>query len=201
MSYADGSVCARADVPGDGGGGAATGNGSTPSWANPVTTPETLLTTASGKGFKVDIYQVGTATASTHGQFVDANNNPIIAAGDQIVYVNYVFTNTGTATIPLGFSLGTVDPTYADWPYLQGMDGIVDSAQEKQENINDSGIAPNGATAPFDWKAGESFSYGQNFKYEAGQPITFDVEVIPVLANGDLDESNKQEIKVDSTIK
>ena len=181
---------------------AAAGNGSASSWASPLTTPGTLLTTATGKGFKVDIYEVGTATASTHGQFADPDTNkPIIAAGDTVVYVNYVFTNTGSASIPLSYSLGTVEPRYADWPYLQGMDSVVDSAQEKQEQINDSAIAPSSGDAPYAWNAGESFSYGQNFKYEAGQPITFEVTLIPALASGDLDEDNKQVVSVDSTIK
>jgi hypothetical protein len=181
---------------------AAAGNGKTPSWASPLTTPGTLLTTATGKGFKVDIYEVGTASASTHGQFADPDTNkPIIAAGDTVVYVNYVFTNTGTASIPLSYSLGTVEPRYADWPYLQGMDSVVDSAQEKQEEVNDSAIAPSGGDAPYAWNAGESFSYGQNFKYEAGGKITFEVTLIPALASGDLDEDNKQVVSVDSTIK
>jgi hypothetical protein len=180
----------------------AAGNGSAPSWANPLTKPGTLLTSGSGTNFKVDIYEVGTATASRTGQFADPDTNkPIISAGDKIVYVNYVFTNTGSASIPLGYSLGEVEPRYADWPYLQGMDSVVDSAQEKQENVNDTAIAPTGANAPYEWKAGESFSYGQNFKYEAGEAITFDVTMIPVLASGDLDESKKQEVKVDSAIK
>jgi len=170
-------------------------------WAKPVTNPGELLTTVKGTNFQVDVYQVGTEKASKTGQFVNPDDNkPIIAVGAEIVYVNYVVTNTSDEEIPLTYSVVDVSARYADWPYLQGMDSVVDSAAFEAMKVNSSAIAPNKGEAPFAWAPDTSFSYGQNFLYQAGSPITFTVALIPSLENGDLDHDAKQEIKVDTKI-
>ena len=200
------SLAACAAGPSTGGGPtpsatAVTGVGATASWASPVTTPGNLLTTVSGTNFTAGIYEVGTAKASRDGQFLNPETGkPMIAAGDKIVYVNYVFTNTGKTTIRLGFDLAGVEPRYVDWPFLQGMDSVIDAAQYKSMKVNASAIGISGGAAPYDWKPGTSFSYGQNFTYEANSPITFTVTVIPVLHSGDPDVANKQIVTADSTI-
>ena len=116
----------------------------------PTTTPGEKIATIDAETFTVDVYQVGTAKASKTGQWVDPETNqPLIAEGDEIVYVNYVFTNTGTESIPLTYSLVTVTPTYADWEYLQGMDSIVDSEQFEEMGVTSFAIDPmNGGEAP-----------------------------------------------------
>ena len=180
----------------------AASDGSAPSWASPLTKPGTLLTTVAGTNFKVDIYQVGTASASRTGSFADPKTNkPIIAVGDKLVYVNYVATNTSSSSISLSYNLVEVEGRYADWPYLQGMDSVSDSAQRTQLKVNDSAIAPGAPDAPYEWKSGESFSYGEDFKYEPGEAITFEATLVPAAANGDLDESKRQEVKADTKIK
>ena len=111
--------------------------------------PGDKLATIEGTNFTVDVYQVATATASKTGQFVDPDTNlPLIAEGDEIVYVNYVFTNTGSEDIPLSYSLVSVSAEYADWPYLQGMDSIVDSAQFEEMGVTSFAIARAAAKRP-----------------------------------------------------
>ena len=181
---------------------AGAGYGATASWASPLTTPGTLVTTVTGTNFKVDIFQVGTAVASKAGQFLDPQTGkPIISAGDKIVYVNYVFTNTGTTTISLGNDLAGVEPRYADWPFLQGMDSVADADQAKTEKVNLSAFGPSAGSSPFEWKPGTSFSYGENFTYESNSAISFTVTMIPVLASGDPNVAKKQIITASSTIK
>lgn len=182
--------------------GDAAASGDSPAWAVPTTTPGEQIATIEGTDFTVDVYQVATATASKTGQFVDPDTNlPLIAEGDEIVYVNYVFTNTGSEDIPLSYSLVSVSAEYADWPYLQGMDSIVDSAQFEEMDVTSSAIATGtGEEAPFTWAPGETFSYGQNFKYQAGSPITFDATLTPADDAGDLVHDERQEASVDATI-
>ena len=180
----------------------AAGSGSSPAWAVPTTTPGEKIATIDAETFTVDVYQVGTAKASKTGQWVDPETNlPLIAEGDEIVYVNYVFTNTGSEDIPLSYSLVSVSAEYADWPYLQGMDSIVDSAQFEEMGVTSSAIATGtGEEAPFVWAPGQTFSYGQNFKYQAGSPITFDATLTPADDAGELVHDERQEASVDATI-
>ena len=174
----------------------------TADWAKPVTNPGDLIGNIVGDGFQVDIYQAGTAKATKTGNFANPDTNkPIIEVGADLVYVNYIVTNTGTADIPLSYSLVDVTARYADWPYLQGMDSITDFDLEGQMQINNSGIAVGAPDAPFIWKAGTSFSYGTNFLYEANGPITFEASLTPSLPNGDLDHDKNQTVSIDTVIK
>lgn len=177
-------------------------SGDSPEWAVPTTTPGEKIATIEGSSFTVDIYQVGTATASKTGQFVDPETNlPLIAEGDEIVYVNYVMTNTGSEDIPLSYNLVDVSPEYADWPYLQGMDSIVDSDQFEEMDVTSSAIATGtDLEPPFVWGAGQTFSYGENFKYQAGSPITFDAVLTPSDDAGELNHDAREEATVDATI-
>lgn len=180
----------------------ATGDFVAASWANPVTNPGDLLTTITGDGFQVDVYQVGTAAATKTGQFANPDTNkPIIEVGAELVFVNYIVTNTGTEDIPLSYSLVDVTARYADWPYLQGMDSVVDFALDEQMGINRSGLGTGDDDQPFVWEPGTSFSYGQNFLYEANGPITFSASLTPVDENGDLLHDLGQDVDAETTIK
>jgi len=181
---------------------APSGDGDAASFAKPVTTPGELLSSATGDGFQVDIYQVGTAAASKTGQFANPDTNTaIIEVGAELVYVNYVVTNTGTEDIPLSYSLVTVSPRYDDWPYMQGMDSVVDSAQYESMQVNSTAMATGVGDAPFIWEPGTTFSYGTNFLYQAGSPIEFTVGLTPADESGDLVHDKKQELKINTTIK
>ena len=170
-------------------------------WANPVTNPGELLTTVEGTNFTVDVYQVGTDIATSGGQFVDPDTMELLLAeGDEIVFVNYVATNTSDADIPLSASLVNMTARYADWKYMQGMDAVVDFDLDEKMGINRTAIAPSKAVAPYIWKAGESFSFGQNFKYQPDSAITFAASLTESDAEGDLDHDTRQEVKVETTI-
>lgn len=176
-------------------------NGDTAEFAKPVTEPGELLTTITGEGFSVAVYQVGTEKATKVGQFATPDGNPVIEVGADIVFVNYVVTNTGTADIPLGYSLVDVTARYDDWPYLQGMDSVVDSALFESLQVNSFPLGNGVGDAPFVWKPGTSFSYGQNFLYQAGSPIVFTATLIPVDDAGDLLHDERQEVEGATSIK
>lgn len=173
----------------------------TPSWAKAYETPGRVITTLAGTNFKVDVYQVGVTKATKSGTFVDPDTNkPIIAAGDDIVFVNYVITNTSTATIDLPSNLVQVEPKYADWPYLQGMDGITDRDLYAQMKVVDFALAPGNTEAPFAWEAGASFSYGTNFKYQKDSAITFTATLTPANAEGRLVHEQRQQVSKETKI-
>lgn len=172
------------------------------SFAKPVTNPGELLDTFSGENFQVDVYQVDTAIAEKTGQFVNPDTNkPIIEIGAEIVFVNYVITNTGSEDIPLTYSLVDVTARYDDWPYMQGMDSVVSSELFGSMQVNDTGLGLDVGESPFIWEPGTSFSYGQNFLYQSGSPIVFTASLTPADEDGDLVHDEKQEIELATTIK
>lgn len=178
---------------------AAPGDGA--EWANPVTTPGDLLTTIEGDSFSVEVYQVGTTTSPKDGLSVDPEQNlPIIAEGDEIVFVNYVITNTSDEPMPMSFNLVSVDAVYADWPYLGGMDTITGKDLYEAMDVNDTALAVGGPDAPFVLEPGAQFSYGENFKYQAGSAITFDATYTPADDAGELLHDDRQEATADATI-
>jgi hypothetical protein len=181
--------------------GSSAGSGDSPEWAASSDAPGEQIATIEGESFTVDVYQVGTGAASKTGNFVNPDDNqPIIAEGDEIVYVNYVFTNTGSEDIPLSYTTVDVSARYADWPYMQGMDSVTDSAQYEEMGVVSSPVAPGSGDAPFLWAPGQVFSYGENFKYQAGSPITFEATLVPADESGDLVHDDRQEASVDATI-
>lgn len=177
----------------DGAEGAASGD--QPEWADPVTTPGEKLTTIEAGDISIDVYQVGTTKATKTGQFVDPDKNePIIAEGDEIVFVNYVATNNGD-DIDLGSSAVSIESRYDDWPYMQGMDSVVDSALFEQMEVNDDAFATGSYQDPpvYTFGAGQQISWGENFPYQKGSPITFQVTITPVDAEGELLHDDKIE--------
>ncbi len=181
---------------------AAGSSGDTPEWAVAQEQPDgELLTTLQGEGFEVEVHQVGTATSPDDGSFVDPESNePILKAGDPIVFVNFVITNTSDETIPLAFNLVSVDGTYVDWPWLQGMDGTTDRALYEEMGVVSSALAPGASEPPFLWEPGQTFSYGTNFEHQPGSPIVFKARLTPADDAGDLDHDKAQEVEAEATI-
>lgn len=178
-------------------------DGSAAPWANPVTTGGDLLATLSGDGFTVDVYQVGVTQATRTGSFVTPDTNePIIPVGSDIVFVNYVVTNTGSEPLSLGSSLIQVKGTYEDWPYLQGMDSVTDNALFEQMGVNTSAARPDSYVDPYvlAFEPGDSYSIGTNFAHQPGSPIVFTATFVPVDANGDLLHDARQEVTAQATI-
>lgn len=180
----------------------APGSGDQPVWALPVTTPGTMLTSIEAGDVTVDVYQVGTAPANDTGSFVNPDTNtPLIEVGDTLVFLNYVVTNNGDP-IDLGANLVDVSARYDDWPYLQGMDGLTGDELWTAQGINGSGLGPDGYSEAgvYPLGAGQSYSFGDNFEYQPGSPIQFDVTYTPVDTAGELLSDERVEAKGTSTI-
>lgn len=178
-------------------------SGDQPEWAKPATQVGDKIATIEAGDISVDVYQVGVAKASKDGLFVDPDKKqPIIAKGADIVFVNYVVTNTGDP-IDLGSSFVDVSARYGDWKYMQGMDTIVDSALYEEQQVNSDVLAVGGYKDPgvYTFGTGQTFSYGENFLYQSDSPIEFDVTAIPVDAEGELLHDKKIEAKGAGTIK
>src|SRR5699024_10202100 len=124
------------------------GDDELPSWANEVTKPGDKLTSLKLKDLTVDIYQVGVAEANTVGNVMNPETGkPIIDKGDDIVYVNYVITNTGPP-VDLGSVLVKFEPRYKNWKFQKAMDTVTDRDQAKKMNINTSGLEAGKNTDP-----------------------------------------------------
>lgn len=194
----DETTTTEAEDDGEGGEAAA---GEKAAWAVDYETPGELLTTIEGENFTVDVYQVDVTDSPKDGNFVDPDTNePILAEGDEIVFVNYVFTNTSDETIPLSFSLVDVTARYADWPWAQGMDTITDRDLWEEMGVLSTTITPDGTEAPFPWEPGTTFAAGDNFYYQPGGAITFTARLTPSDEEGDLISEERQEVEVETTI-
>lgn len=175
-------------------------DGSTPDWAKPATIVGDLLTTIEGDGFRVDVYQVGTTAATKASMFVDSRTEePIVDVGDEIVYVNYVLTNTGTEPITLSSLLVDVDARYADWEYYGSTPGISDLDLDEQMGVTSDPKGPDASGSPYIWEPGHVFSFGDNLLYKAGSPVVFDAELIPMNEDGDLLHDEAREASAEST--
>lgn len=175
--------------------------GTRPEWAQPFETPGEKLTTLQGEGFTVDVYQVGTAKASEDGNFVDPETNePILAEGDPVVFVNDVFTNTGETVIRLPYSLVAVGAEYADWKWMGGMDTVTDADLYAEMGVLDRPVAPGAGEAPFLWEPGTSWASGDSFAYQPGSAITFTAVLVPADEEGDQVSAERQEVEAEATI-
>jgi len=178
-------------------------SGDQPAWGHPVVEKGDKISSFTVGDIAVDVYQVGTAPAPKQGSWVDPETNkPLIAKGDELVFVNYVIRNEGDA-VDLGSSLVSVKPRYDDWKYMQGMGGITDSALYEQMGVTSAGIAPGGyqESGVYPFASGQAYSYGENFHHQANSPITFEATVVPVDAQGELLHDQRMEGTGTGTIK
>ena len=122
------------------------------------------------------------------GSFVDPDTNkPLVEKGDELVVVNYVVTNNGSGPVVLGPSLVDVTARYADWPYLQGMDGVSDDAVYEEFGVHEDGLdTANYVEPPYELGPGESYSSATNFEHQPGGEITFEATLTPADEAGDL---------------
>lgn len=178
-------------------------SGAAAPWATPLLTPGENLGTVSGDGIDVTVFQAGTAPATKTGFFADPDTNePIIAVGDELVFVTYLVTNTGSEPIPLGSSLAGIDARYDDWPYLGGMDGVTDFDLTESMGVNKDAVEVSAIADPpiYVLGPGESYSVSENFLYQAGSELILDVTVTPVDDAGDLVHDDKVEFEGSVTI-
>lgn len=178
-------------------------DGSTPEWASPATEVSgEPITTIEVGDVTVEAYQVGIEKATKDGMFVDPETRePLLAEGDPVVYVNYVVTNNGDP-IELGSSLVKVTPTYDDWKWGQGMDITTDPEQYDALGLNSGGLAPDAFRTPsvYTFGSGQSYTFAQGFRHQKGSPITFEVSVIPVDAEGSLIHDEGEKVEGSATI-
>jgi hypothetical protein len=177
------------------------GGGDTPEWAAPVTTPGDLIATLEGDNFEVEVYQVGVAESPKDGMLVDPDDNePVLAEGDDIVFVNYVVTNTSDEDINLSVSLVSMKATYEDWPYLQGMDTITDYDLYDEMEVNNSGTAAHHEDGIYPLGPGQTISYGENFMYKTDAAVIFEATLTPVDDDGELVSDERQEVAAEVTL-
>lgn len=170
-------------------------SGDHPEWALAPTSGGDKIATLKAGDITVDVFQIGVTKATKTGNFVDPDTNkPIIDEGDDIVFVNYVITNNGDP-IDLGSSRVSVSARYADWKFMQGMDSITDRALFEEQKVNTDSLAPGGLQDPpvYTLGKGQTYSYADNFKYQANSPIEFEVTAVPVDAEGELLHEQKLE--------
>ncbi len=181
---------------------AAASDGTPAEWAKPVSTDGDLITNFTAGDISIDVYQIAVTQATKTGNFADPNGKPIISVGDDIVFINYVVTNNGDA-VDLGASLANVSARYADWPYLQGMDAITDSALYESMGLSTSAFATGKIHDPsvYTLGKGESYNMAANFRYQKDSPIDFTVTVTPVDSSGDLLHDKKIEGEGNGVIK
>ncbi|WP_129667810.1 hypothetical protein [Phytoactinopolyspora endophytica] len=169
-------------------------------WAEPVSVNGDQIATIEGDGFEVEVYQVGVTESPKDGMLADPDTNePILAEGDEIVFVNFVVTNTSDEPVDLSSSLVNVDATYEDWEYLQGMDSITDNDLYAEMEVYSSGA---GYLDPpiYTFGPGESFSYGTNFMYKTDSPVIFDATLTPVDEEGELISDERREASAEATL-
>lgn len=163
---------------------AAAGEFKAPAWAKPSFATGTKLTTVKAGDISVDVYKAGTAEATEDGNFVDPETKkPILAKGDELVFVNYIITNKGSSPIDLDEDDVEIDSKWDNWPYLQGMDGVTDDELYTKFKINGGDESDMADFAKYDPEdpqplaPGETVSYGDNFAFEKGHELKLEVEV------------------------
>ena len=147
----------------------------------------------------VDVYQVGTGVTDKNSLMVDAETN-LLPAGSEVVYVNFVFTNTTDEEIPLSISLGSPQIASTSWAYLGGQPSFTSSAGYEALGLSDDGKQV-GFDAPFLVAPGQSFAQATNFAYVPGDESEAEVGLIQVDDAGELLHDTKEEGAVIVTIK
>lgn len=167
--------------------GAADREYTTPDWANPVSTDGDLLVTIGVGDLEVDVYQVDVAPAPRNSIETDPDTDePLIAEGDDLVYVNYVVRNAGDEPVQLTVTLLQAQVRYDDWPHWESMPGVTDFAQLEEFGL--TSVAAAGefiGEPPYVLNPGEWFNKAANFGYQPGSDIEFSVRYFLADADGE----------------
>ena len=176
--------------------------GPQPEWAAPVNAAGTEIGSAMVGDVQVSVLQAAVTQATRTGQWSDPDTHePLIDVGDDIVVVNYVVTNTG-APVDLASLLVKIEPRYDDWQWGQGMDSVVDTAMWTELGLSNVPTIPSVAVnlTSFTLGTGESYGYAENFAYQPGSPITFDISLTPADADGTLLHDQRIETELHAVI-
>ena len=94
-------------------------------WAEEVVTSDDVLWQVSAEGFTLTAYHMGEDTAVEDSLFSDDDTDELlVAAGDPIVFVNLVLTNTSDQTQYIGLDQPDLMATSVERPYAE--QGVAD---------------------------------------------------------------------------
>lgn len=175
--------------------------GDMPEWAEGSLDVGEKVGEISLDSWKVELFQVGTATTDKDSMFVDKESGEnLLPKGSEVVYVNFVFTNTSDAPINLGASIGSPQLQSSTWKYLGGQPSFSDRDAYEALKISDD-AKQTGFDKPYVVAPGQSFAQATNIAYVPGDKVTAEVRLTPIDDEGDLLHDDKQEGETEITIK
>lgn len=149
----------------------------------------------------VEVFQVGTAETTKDSMFVDKETGDnLLPAGAEVVYVNFVITNTSDADIQLGHSIASPELKSSTWKYMGGQPSFSDTAAYENLQLS-SDAKQTGFDAPFVVAPGQTFAQASNIAYVPGDKVAASVRLTPVDDEGQLLHDKKEEGTVEVTIK
>lgn len=164
--------------------GLPTGLPNQPAWAAGSLDAGEKIGSLKTKNFSVDVYQVGTGKLK---EDTTGYNDPKkdLKAGTEVVYANFVFTNTSSKAIDLSTGLGTPRLVMQGWTSAGAMPGELDDSVFKPLGLSTMGYAFL-AKPPYTVKPGETFSQATSVQYKAGWKGKATVEIKPGNKQGTL---------------
>ena len=178
--------------------------GDTPVWFKGSLDAGELIGEGSTDSWNVKVFQVGTGATDKDSMFVDPETNTnILPAGSEVVYLNFVYTNTSSEAIPLG---SITDPrvTSSTWKFATGQPGAVGASLYEAFGLSSDGYDAGKREqydAPFVVEPGQSIAIATSIKYEPGVAATAKPGFIPKDAAGDLVHDKKEEAEITFTVK
>lgn len=167
--------------------------GDSPEWAAGSLDAGEKIGEITTDSWQVELYQVGTATTDKDSMFVDPDTNDnLLPSGSEVVYVNFVFTNTSDADIPLSISLGSPGIASTSWQFMGGQPSFSSSDAYETLDLSDTGRQV-GGEAPFVVAPGQSFAQATNILYVPGDETEADVTLIQADDEGELLHDTKEE--------
>lgn len=180
------------------------GDGSMPEWADGAVDIGDKIGSTSTESWNVDVYQVGTATTTSDSMFVDSDSGDnLLPEGSEVVFLNFVVTNTTDETFNVGAGFASPDVRYLDWQYMGGMPA--ESSAEAYEGLGlANSLVKVGAIEDFDnvqlpIAPGQSIAVATNFLYTPGAEARVNLTLTPVDAEGDLDHDRAEKVDEDFT--
>jgi hypothetical protein len=175
--------------------------GDAPEWAEGAVDKGDKLGEITTDGWKVQIYQVGTSKTEKDSMFVDKETGKnLLPAGSDVVFLNFVYTNTSSAAVNLGASLGSPTLRSTSWKYMSGQPGESSGKAYEALGLSDDGHKT-GVQQPYVVGPGQTFSQADSIAYVPGDKVEASVRITPVDDAGSLVHDKKQEGKTELTIK
>lgn len=180
------------------------GTGAMPDWAAGAVDVGEKIGSTSTENWQVDIYQVGTAKTERDSMFVDSETNTnLLPAGSEVVFLNFVYTNTSGETINVGNGFGMPDVRTSDWAYMTGMPGESSSEAFEALGLANNIVKPGAITdynnVQLPVASGQSVPVATSLKYTPGSSATVHATMVPVDGSGHLDHDRTEKVADDFT--